>query len=86
MTCPTRWRSQGSGDHENLSHLKILKVPPSWVWLRIPTDDGLTGLGEPSLENHSDRVSAEVRRLEPLFLGRDPVQREALWRAMYEGG
>ena len=69
-----------------ISHLEILKVPPSWVWLRIHTDDGLTGLGEPYLENHPDSVIAEVRRLEPLLLGRDPLQREALWRAMYDGG
>ncbi len=69
-----------------ISHLEILKVPPSWVWLRIHTDEGLTGLGEPYLENHPDSVIAEVRRLEPLLLGRDPLQREALWRAMYDGG
>ncbi len=52
----------------------------------IHIDDGSTGLGEPYLENHSDSVITEVRRREPLLPGRDPVQREALWRAMYEGG
>jgi galactonate dehydratase len=69
-----------------ITQLEILKVPPSWVWLRIHTDQGLAGLGEPYLENHPESVIAEVRRLEPLLLGRDPLQREALWQAMYEGG
>ena len=46
-----------------ITQLEILKVPPSWVWLRIHTDAGITGLGEPYLENHADSVIAEVRRL-----------------------
>jgi galactonate dehydratase len=69
-----------------ITQLEILKVPPSWVWLKIHTDDGLTGLGEPYLENHPESVIAEVRRLEPLLLGQDPTRVETLWQAMYEGG
>ena len=45
-----------------ITSLEILKVPPSWVWLKIHTDDGLYGLGEPYLEGHPDSVIAEVRR------------------------
>jgi len=60
-----------------ITRLEILKVPPSWVWLKIHTDEGLTGLGEPYLENHPESVIAEVRRLEPLLVGRDPRQIEA---------
>ena len=58
-----------------ITRLEILKVPPSWVWLRIHTDEGVTGLGEPYLENHPESVIAEVRRLEPLLLGRRPLRR-----------
>jgi galactonate dehydratase len=69
-----------------ITELEILKVPPSWVWVRVHTDEGLTGLGEPYLENHPDSVIAEVKRLEPLLLGKDPRRVEELWRLMYEGG
>jgi len=69
-----------------ITRLEILKVPPSWVWLRVHTDAGVTGLGEPFLENHGDSVIAEVRRLEPALLGRDPLRRQALWATMYAGG
>ena len=69
-----------------ITQLEILKIPPSWVWLRIHTDEGVTGLGEPFLENHAESVIAEVRRLEPLLMGSDPLQREALWQTMYAGG
>jgi galactonate dehydratase len=69
-----------------ITHLELLKVPPSWVWLKIHTDEGLIGLGEPYLENHPDSVIAEVRRLEPVLIGRDPTQVEKLWQAMYNAG
>jgi galactonate dehydratase len=69
-----------------ITELEILKVPPSWVWLRIHTDAGITGLGEPYLENHPDSVIAEVRRLEPVLIGQDPTQVERLWQAMYDAG
>jgi galactonate dehydratase len=67
-----------------ITHLEILKVPPSWVWVRIHTDDGITGLGEPYLESHPDSVIAEVKRIEPLLIGEDPRRIEYLWSKMYE--
>ena len=57
-----------------ITELEILRVPPSWVWLRIHTDTELTGLGEPYLEDHPESVIAEVRRLEPLLIGQDPTR------------
>ncbi|MCL5995483.1 MAG: galactonate dehydratase [Chloroflexi bacterium] len=69
-----------------ITHFEILKVPPSWVWLKIYTDEGITGLGEPYLENHPESVSAEVRRLEPFLIGKDPTHIEALWQCMYDAG
>ncbi|MFN8495097.1 MAG: enolase C-terminal domain-like protein [Caldilineaceae bacterium] len=69
-----------------ITHFELLKVPPSWVWLLIHTDAGITGIGEPFLENHADSVVAEVKRLEPFLLGKDPRQIEALWELMYNAG
>ena len=43
-------------------------------------------MGEPYLENHPDSVIAEVRRLEPFLIGKDPTQVEKLWKEMYESG
>ena len=69
-----------------ITELEILRVPPSWVWLRIHTDSELSGLGEPYLEDHPESVIAEVRRLEPILIGQDPTRVEALWQAMYGRG
>lgn len=79
-------RSRPANKTMIITDLEIIKVPPSWVWLRIHTDTELTGLGEPYLENHADAVIAEVRRLEPFLIGKDPTQVEKLWKVMYESG
>ena len=69
-----------------ITKFEIRKVPPSWVWLFIHTDAGVTGIGEPFLENHPDAVIAEVHRLQPFLLGKDPRQIELLWETMYNAG
>ena len=72
--------------HMKITRLEVLQVPPSWVWLKLHTDDGVVGLGEPFLEGHGPSVIAELRRLEPVLLGQDPLRIERLWTAMYEAG
>lgn len=69
-----------------ITNFEIIKVPPSWVWLKVYTDTGLVGLGEPFLENHPESVIAEVRRLEPVLIGQDPRRVEELWQRMYNAG
>src|SRR5688500_1714827 len=60
-----------------------MKVPPSWVWLKLHTDEGAYGLGEPYLEGHPEAVIAEVRRLEAVLVGEDPGRVGYLWDRMY---
>lgn len=56
------------------------------MWPYIHTDQGLSGIGEPFLENHADSVIAEAKRLEPVLSGQDPRCIEALWQRMYDAG
>jgi len=69
-----------------ITSLELIKVPPSWVWIKVHTDEGIVGLGEPYLENHADVVIAEVHRLEPFLIGQDPTRIEHLWEVMYNAG
>jgi L-alanine-DL-glutamate epimerase-like enolase superfamily enzyme len=49
-----------------------------WLWVRIHTDEGLTGLGE--TYPCSDSEAAVIRRsLGPALLGRDPSQIDRIW-------
>ena len=67
-----------------ITKLEILKIPPSWVWLKIHTDTEIFGIGEPYLENHPEPVISEVMRLENILIGEDPTNVEKLWKKMYE--
>lgn len=69
-----------------ITHFEIKKVPPSWVWLWIHTDAGISGIGEPFLEGHPEAVIAEVNRLADVLIGKDPRQIELLWETMYNAG
>ncbi|MCB0187674.1 MAG: hypothetical protein KDE31_25570, partial [Caldilineaceae bacterium] len=69
-----------------ITQFEIKKVPPSWVWLFVHTDVGITGIGEPYLENHPEAVIAEVNRLAESLIGQDPRRIEALWEKMYNAG
>ncbi|MBM3736032.1 MAG: mandelate racemase/muconate lactonizing enzyme family protein [Acidobacteria bacterium] len=53
-----------------------------WLWVRIHTDEGLTGLGEtyPCADAEAGAIS---RELAPLLLGRDPLCIDRLWADMF---
>ena len=55
---------------------------PDSLWLRIHTDEGLTGLGETSYAPRA--VSALIHdELAPLLLGRSPLDIERHWSSMF---
>ncbi|MGL4986212.1 MAG: hypothetical protein ACRC5H_03635 [Treponemataceae bacterium] len=39
---------------------KLYMVPPRWLFLKIETDEGIIGWGEPVLEGSSHQVRAAV--------------------------
>jgi galactonate dehydratase len=61
-------------------------IPPRWSLVRIETDDGLVGYGEPTLEGHASTVCACIAELTPLLVGEDPRRIEHLWQMLYRGG
>ncbi|OYD06703.1 galactonate dehydratase [Paludifilum halophilum] len=69
-----------------ITRLELFTVPPRWLFLKIMTDDGICGWGEPVVEGRAGTVAAAVRELEPYLIGRDPDQIEDLWQVLYRGG
>ncbi|HKL42140.1 MAG: galactonate dehydratase [Halanaerobiales bacterium] len=66
--------------------LKLFKVPPRWLFLKIITDEGISGWGEPIVEGRADTVRAAVEELSEYIVGENPLQIEDLWQKMYRGG
>ena len=60
-------------------------VPPRWLFLKIETDEGLIGWGEPVLEGRAHTVATAVDELSDYLVGDDPLQIEKHWQAMYRG-
>ncbi len=69
-----------------ITRLETFVVPPRWLFLRIETDDGLVGWGEPVVEGRAETVQAAVGELEDYLLGEDPLRIEDHWQVLTKGG
>jgi galactonate dehydratase len=69
-----------------IAKLELFKIPPRWLFLKITTDDGFTGWGEPLVEGRADTVEAAVKELSPYLLGKDASRIEDTWQVLYRGG
>lgn len=65
---------------------ELFQVPPRWLFLKIETDDGIIGWGEPIVEGKAATVKTAVDELMELLIGKDPMDIEAHWNTMYRGG
>ena len=66
--------------------LKTFIVPPRWVFLKIETDEGISGWGEPVVEGRAHTVETAVSELADYVIGKDPMRIEDLWAVMHRGG
>jgi galactonate dehydratase len=69
-----------------ITALKTYVVPPRWLFLKVETDEGISGWGEPVLEGHAETLAAKIRELESLLIGRDPMLIEDTWQMIYRNG
>jgi galactonate dehydratase len=69
-----------------ITRLTTFLVPPRWCFLKIETDEGIVGWGEPVLEGRAKTVAAAVEELSDYLIGKDPRQIEDHWTVMYRGG
>jgi len=69
-----------------ISSMELFKVPPRWLFLKVSTDDGLVGWGEPIVEGRADSVQVAVEEMGDYLIGKDPSRIEDLWQTLYRGG
>ena len=57
------------------------------IFVRLHTDDGLTGVGEATLTNRTEAVLGYLHgHVLPAIIGREPSMSGAIWRDIYLGG
>jgi len=66
--------------------LTTYRVPPRWMLLKIETDEGVVGWGEPVIEGRARTVETAVQEMEPYLIGQDPSRINDLWQTMYRAG
>ena len=66
-----------------ITKLETMLVKPRWLFLKIHTDEGVIGLGEPILEGRAKTCAAAVAEVEPYLLGKDPRHVVHHWQAIY---
>ena len=69
-----------------ITRFELFQVPPRWLFLKIETDAGLIGWGEPVIEGKAATVAAAVTELMANLIGQDPLRIEDHWQVMYRGG
>jgi galactonate dehydratase len=69
-----------------ITKLTTYRVPPRWMLLKIDTDEGVTGWGEPVIEGRARTVEAAVHELADYLVGQDPARITDLWQVMYRAG
>ncbi|MBA5688655.1 galactonate dehydratase [Rugamonas apoptosis] len=69
-----------------ITKLSTYRVAPRWMFLKIETDAGICGWGEPVIEGRARTVEAAVHEFSHLLVGQDPRRINDLWQTMYRGG
>jgi galactonate dehydratase len=65
---------------------KTYVVPPRWLFLKIETDEGISGWGEPVVEGKAHTVETAVEEMMDSLVGKNPLNIEDHWQVMYRGG
>jgi len=59
-------------------------VAPRWHFLKISTDEGIVGWGEPIVESRAQTVATACQELARKLIGMDPLRIEYLYNFMYK--
>ena len=66
--------------------IELFKVPPRWLFLKMTTESGLVGWGEPVVEGRADTVAACVREMSDALIGKSAEEIEDTFQMLYRTG
>ncbi len=66
-----------------ITNFELIHVRPRWLFLKVYTDEGIVGYGEPVLEGKARTVETAVKEFFEYLKGKDPMRIEHHWQAMY---
>jgi galactonate dehydratase len=69
-----------------ITEIETFLVAPRWLFLKVSTDEGISGWGEPVVEGRAETVRAAVHELSELLIGQDPLRIEDHLQVLRRGG
>ncbi len=66
-----------------IREVELFKVPPRWLFVKITTESGIVGWGEPIVEGKADTVAAAVKEMSEQIIGRNAGDIEDIWQTLY---
>ena len=73
-----------------ITEIKVYKVKPRWIFVKVSTDEGIDGWGEMISGTKTDTVVAGAYELGKRIIGRNPFEIERIWqelhRSFFRGG
>lgn len=70
-------------DPLKITKLETFLVKPRWLFLKVHTNAGITGLGEPITEGRAKTCAEAVAEIAPYLVGKDPRAVAHHWQAIY---
>src|SRR5205809_2581259 len=70
-------------DNLKVTKLEMTLVKPRWLFLKVHTNAGIVGYGEPITEGRALTCREAVKEIEPYLIGKDPRQVVHHWQAIY---
>jgi galactonate dehydratase len=70
-------------DNLKVTKLETILVKPRWLFLKVHTNAGIVGLGEPITEGRALTCAQAVKEIEPYLIGKDPRRVAHHWQAIY---
>lgn len=73
-----------------ISNITVYKVKPRWIFIKIDTDEGISGWGEMVSGTKTETVVAGAKEMGNRILGKNPFDIERIWqrlhRSFFRGG
>jgi|SRR5690625_1653145 len=69
-----------------IKKIETFIVPPRWLFLRIETNNGYVGWGEPIVEGRAQTMEGAVNDVKDLLKGLNPLHIEDIWQMLYRSG
>jgi galactonate dehydratase (EC 4.2.1.6) len=72
---------------DKIINYELFTVPPRWLFLRVETEEGLVGWGEPIVEGRAKTTATAVAELMDKYVMKmNPNKIEDIWQVLYRSG